>query len=443
MECAFDVAGLLGLTESSDETQVAVTDGPTLHGDGAAAENRQQLLKLLEEFAESSTKDRKLAEQDRPPRLAGSQDRLYVLVEGRDVLGYLRVGRRDLKVLPPQSFADYAAYQDSLMQIQLRCVLDFFIVPELRRRGLGRRLLEAALEGGRPGSLAYNHPSPALITFMAKHFALDEAAGGSRMAAHNLIFDCFFEDEKTPTELVSEKVATKGTPPADSMKTATAGPEGADATEALAVYFSNGEESFYAQRAKLFCFNDGQWQDAGPGQAILLKQCRSGTRRLVFVQEGGRVIANHFVMNMPGHCEIKRHTSGNEKTWMWNVKERVCDRTFALRFKTLPEANEFKDVFERARRQAAVTDATEYVVLRKVGATEDQNMNSRHIRLLQPGSVVSVIEVEYMADERRVRGKLLEPPSWITLLSHSSRDAGNYAVARSDLELYIAKCKPA
>jgi len=200
------------------------------------------------------------------------------------------------------------------------------------------------------------------------------------------------------------------------------------------------EEEYYTERTKLFCFNENEWQDAGAGQVSMLKNISSGRVRLVFVQElAKRVIANHFIVNRPPFCDLQRHTAGNDKTWMWTAQERVLERRFALKFRSVDDAAKFKEVFDSAKRLSAEGAAVQYVILRKVGVTAQSALPSQHVKLLSPGTSVNVIEVVYSSESKRVRARIVQPEGWITVLSHNVSDAASYAIAQSDLDNYLEK----
>eukprot|EP00951_Prasinocladus_malaysianus_P010605 scaffold78004_cov45-Prasinocladus_malaysianus.AAC.1 len=72
---------------------------------------------------------------------------------------------------------DHAALaQDSgaLKEITPLCVLDFYIHESCQREGLGHMLMEFMLKDAHetPVNLAYDRPSPKLLSFLSKHYGL-------------------------------------------------------------------------------------------------------------------------------------------------------------------------------------------------------------------------------------------------------------------------------
>lgn len=442
MELQFDVAERLGFPSSN-------LTGPTA---GKVPQSLlPELLDTIDALSAQSAVVRQLETEWEDNRLQSvrlSEDSIYLLSEGSHVLGFARVGVRSIKVSSTFDEATkpktggYAAFSGSLMDVSPCCLFDFFIFTGFERRGLGQLLFEAMLlgEGGlNPAKLAYSRPSDAMSAFLAKHCELKggKPLRGAASVSSFTLFEEFF-DASVP--------ATRQAPVADSAAEAkkveldepvVEEVEALDADPLLP--YRKDEDEFYTQRTKLFCFNVDAWQDAGAGQVSLLKNRISGRVRLVFVQEAAkRVIANHFVINQAGYCELARHTAGNDKTWTWTAQERVLERRFALKFKTGDDAAKFKEVFEGVKRLAVESKALEYVTLRKVGVTAEAALPSRHVKLLAAGAAVNVVEVAYFAEDKRVRARLVHPEGWITVLSHNDSDAASYAMTKSDFETMAA-----
>jgi len=93
---------------------------------------------------------------------------------------------------PPYSLPPSLRLSLQLVETNPFCLLDFFIASPWQRKGLGASLLRLALshEGiSGPHCLAFDRPSPRLLPFLAKHFALKK-----HRAQHNhfLVYDDFF-----------------------------------------------------------------------------------------------------------------------------------------------------------------------------------------------------------------------------------------------------------
>ena len=88
---------------------------------------------------------------------------------GMRVLGLAKSGRKRLYL-----HGCPGAGADALREVTPVCLLDFFVHHSVQRQGWGRALLGALLsaEQQTPEALAYDRPSPKLIAFMARHFAL-------------------------------------------------------------------------------------------------------------------------------------------------------------------------------------------------------------------------------------------------------------------------------
>lgn len=438
MELPFDVAERLGFQSGGIE-------GPCAGKVPAALLN--EVADAIDALSESSATARELKteyEDKRLPAIRSSDDIVYLLVEGTDVLGFLRLGVRDIKVSAATGDSEsqatsggYAAFTSSLKDVRPSCLFDFFIVGGFERRGLGKQLFDAMLlgEGGlAPAKIAYSIRSEAMSSFLMKHFGLAEGKTVSLFTVYAGFFD-------------ESPALSKQAPPA-TPSSGSAAPKEVELDEPVIedVEQLDGdplkpyrvdEDEFYTQRVKLYCFNVDEWQDAGAGQVSLLRNTITGRVRLVFVQEvAKRVITNHFIVNRPGMCELQRHTAGNDKTWTWTAQERVLERRFAMKFKSTADAEKFQGEFNHVKRLFVESAAVEYAIIRKVGVTAEASLPSRHIKLLSVGATVNVVEVVYSAEQKRVRARLVQPPGWITILSHNTSDSASYAMACKDLKGY-------
>jgi alpha-tubulin N-acetyltransferase 1 len=128
--------------------------------------------------------------------------RIYLMVEDRSALGFIKVGTKRLFVAPPALHASRSItdVRDALKEINPVCVLDFYVHESCQRTGLGRRLFDAMLEGEgvTATQLAYDKPSNKFLPFLRKHFGL------SRYQPQNnnfVIFDEFFHSGRSTTEV--------------------------------------------------------------------------------------------------------------------------------------------------------------------------------------------------------------------------------------------------
>jgi len=97
---------------------------------------------------------------------AGQTQTLLLCRDGASrVQGYIKYGLKDLYLYRNNG---------SILTCSPPCLLDFYVHESVQRGGLGLRLFQAMLEdlGVAPHLIAYDRPSPKLISFMRKHFGL-------------------------------------------------------------------------------------------------------------------------------------------------------------------------------------------------------------------------------------------------------------------------------
>ena len=134
---------------------------------GAGGRRQQTLELVVDEAGVASAKAQGLpAPITSTARLRKSQDRVYLAAEGSRCLGMLRVGRKRL-------FLHDAAGR--MHEIEPLCVLDFYVHESCQRRGVGKRLLEAALAAEKLDvtELTFDKPSNKCLAFLRKHYGLD------------------------------------------------------------------------------------------------------------------------------------------------------------------------------------------------------------------------------------------------------------------------------
>eukprot|EP01039_Chlorochromonas_danica_P006719 gene6719-7428_t len=102
----------------------------------------------------------------------GSQVLLVLVeVDSAQVLGYLKYGyKASLYFYMPRT--GRVVQKDRTL-----CLLDFYVLEAHQRRGFGKMLFEAFLKDTEvlPEMIAYDRPSPKLLPFLSKNFALTGA----------------------------------------------------------------------------------------------------------------------------------------------------------------------------------------------------------------------------------------------------------------------------
>ncbi|XP_077446183.1 alpha-tubulin N-acetyltransferase 1 isoform X6 [Stigmatopora argus] len=98
------------------------------------------------------------------------------------IVGFLKVGYKKLFLLDQQGLHKEA---------EPLCVLDFFISENLQRNGYGLELFNFMLQHKSldPVLMAYDRPSPKLLSFLAKHYRLTQIVP---QVNHFVVFDGFF-----------------------------------------------------------------------------------------------------------------------------------------------------------------------------------------------------------------------------------------------------------
>ena len=102
---------------------------------------------------------------------------------GVRVLGMLKTGVKTLFI---------RSFSGTQREISPVCVLDFYVHESVQRAGIGKSLFEHFLshERVKPPQLGYDRPSPKLIAFLRKHYALTEYL----LQANNfVVFNAYFD----------------------------------------------------------------------------------------------------------------------------------------------------------------------------------------------------------------------------------------------------------
>lgn len=139
------------------------TPGPSVSN---KAIKLQQIAEILDLMGEASSKAQKLPHViTTMARFSGTNQRIFLKVEGNTVEGLLKVGERTIF---------YRDYSGKCKELNPLCVLDFYVHESVQRTGIGLKLFMKMLEheGVLPNKLAYDRPSPKLLKFLEKHFDL-------------------------------------------------------------------------------------------------------------------------------------------------------------------------------------------------------------------------------------------------------------------------------
>eukprot|EP01063_Lacrimia_lanifica_P017586 TRINITY_DN24635_c0_g1_i1.p1 TRINITY_DN24635_c0_g1~~TRINITY_DN24635_c0_g1_i1.p1 ORF type:complete len:304 (+),score=112.29 TRINITY_DN24635_c0_g1_i1:67-912(+) len=97
--------------------------------------------------------------------LVGSNHTLFVLAQDGLAVGILKTGEKNLFIRRSSG---------ALVEMQPNCVLDFYVSETHQRTGLGKLLFEFMLSHTATPAhrFAYDRPSPLLLSFLKKHYAL-------------------------------------------------------------------------------------------------------------------------------------------------------------------------------------------------------------------------------------------------------------------------------
>ncbi|XP_065336958.1 E3 SUMO-protein ligase RanBP2-like isoform X2 [Cloeon dipterum] len=128
---------------------------------------------------------------------------------------------------------------------------------------------------------------------------------------------------------------------------------------------NTGEEEenvLFENRAKLYRFVDGEWKERGTGLMKILESMETSKVRILMRRDQVlKVCCNHFI---PSDIVLS-HISGNDKTWSWAAQdfadETVRVEKFGVRFKTVEEANLFKDTIDKVKAKLPKTPVSKLV----------------------------------------------------------------------------------
>ncbi|KAJ1636098.1 touch receptor neuron protein Mec-17-domain-containing protein, partial [Pavlovales sp. CCMP2436] len=121
-----------------------------------------------------------------------AEEAMWTDVTRYSAVGLLKMGSKHLFLATPRGGGH-------LKECTPMCCLDFYVLSDTQRQGVGRRLFEAMLEvtGARPDTLAYDRPSPKLRGFLRKHYGL---ANEVSQTNNFCVFEPFFRTGAIETD---------------------------------------------------------------------------------------------------------------------------------------------------------------------------------------------------------------------------------------------------
>ncbi|XP_055075068.2 alpha-tubulin N-acetyltransferase 1 isoform X6 [Misgurnus anguillicaudatus] len=161
-----------GVTQTQWEVSVLdnnLTVGRKAHG---RPDPQLQITTVIDELGKASAKAQQLpAPITSAAKLQANRHHLYLLKDGEQnggrgvVVGFLKVGCKKLFLLDQRG---------AHVETEPLCVLDFYIAKTLQRHGYGLEIFDFMLKHKRvePDQLAYDRPSPKLMSFLEKHYDL-------------------------------------------------------------------------------------------------------------------------------------------------------------------------------------------------------------------------------------------------------------------------------
>ncbi|XP_023250673.1 alpha-tubulin N-acetyltransferase 1 isoform X2 [Seriola lalandi dorsalis] len=184
MEFPFDINQLF--TE-----RVSILDQTLVAGRKSAGRPDLQahIATVIDELGRASAKAQQLtAPITSASKLQSQRHQLYLLKDGERnggrgvVVGFLKVGYKKLFLLDRQGVH---------VEAEPLCVLDFYIAENLQRHGYGLELFDFVLQHKNlePVLMAYDRPSPKLLSFLAKHYCLTQSVP---QVNNFVVFEGFF-----------------------------------------------------------------------------------------------------------------------------------------------------------------------------------------------------------------------------------------------------------
>ncbi|XP_061822768.1 alpha-tubulin N-acetyltransferase 1 isoform X3 [Nerophis lumbriciformis] len=151
--------------------------------------HQSQLVAVIDELGKASAKAQMLTTPVTSTiKLQSQQHQLYLMKDGESnggrgvIIGFLKVGCKKLFLLDKKGVH---------VEAEPLCVLDFFIAQNLQRHGYGLELFNFMLQDKNlePELMAFDRPSPKLLSFLAKHYCLTQSVP---QVNHFVVFEGFF-----------------------------------------------------------------------------------------------------------------------------------------------------------------------------------------------------------------------------------------------------------
>ncbi|XP_019724320.1 alpha-tubulin N-acetyltransferase 1 isoform X2 [Hippocampus comes] len=155
-------------------------------------ELQSHIATVIDELGRASAKAQKLTTPvTSATKMQSQHHQLYLMKDGESqggrgaIVGFLKVGYKKLFLLDPQGLH---------VEAEPLCVLDFFITENLQRHGHGLELFHFMLQHKKmePALMAYDRPSPKLLSFLAKHYRLTQSVP---QVNNFVVFDGFFHNK--------------------------------------------------------------------------------------------------------------------------------------------------------------------------------------------------------------------------------------------------------
>lgn len=153
---------------------------------------QENIATVLDELGRASAKAQQLtAPITSASKLQSQKHELYLMKDGERnggrgaVVGFLKVGYKKLFLLDRQGVH---------IEAEPLCILDFYISENMQRHGYGLQLFDFMLQHKHvePVLMAYDRPSPKLLSFLSKHYSLTQSIP---QVNNFVVFEGFFLDK--------------------------------------------------------------------------------------------------------------------------------------------------------------------------------------------------------------------------------------------------------